>query len=123
MIDTARVVLWLIAMAVIVGWSTVMYAWVEERRKRGRKRQMHANNAMRRRFDRELDEIRIILADLGLLDVEPVGNFGQPTDPITQPIPVMSQAAPMARAWDDGATELAEQHRPTPFPRRGRHAA
>lgn len=90
-IDTARVVLWLIAMAVIVVWSTVLYAWVEERRKRGRKRQMHANVAMRRRFDRELDEIRIILADLGLLDAEPVGNV--------------------------------EQHRPTPFPRSGRHAA
>jgi hypothetical protein len=63
-------------------WSTIMYAYVDERQQRAARRDLIARAAIRRRHDRELAEIRGYLAA-----VDSHLRYDAPEQaPITQPI-------------------------------------
>lgn len=81
--------------ALICAWSTVLFAWVDERSRRYRRRTMTAQAALRRRIDRELDDVRVLLNDHLGIEV-PTGWPEVEPEPVTQPIPVQPQTAPMA---------------------------
>lgn len=95
----------------VCAWSTVMYAWVDQRQRVARQRSITAQAALRRRIDRELDAIRAgIVEELDRLwghvhedetDDEPeLDDLAWQDNPVTQPITLPAPAGP---AQDDGS--------------------
>lgn len=108
-IDPVRGALTVVATLALCAWSTVCFAWVDERSRRYRRDTMHALAAQRRRFDAELHDIRTLLnAHLG---IDVTGGWPE-VEPATVEIPLITDAtAPM------GDVLAAELVRPTPQPR------
>lgn len=112
-----RIALTVIAALALCAWSTVLYAWVEERQRRTRRATIVANAALRRRLDAELDDLRVLVnAHLGidLVGWLPDEGIELDAEPITDEIPVvLPETVPIGRAWDESAAELVD---PEPVP-------
>ena len=113
---TANVAFGIFGTAFMCVWSTVMYAWVDERQRRASYRDLIARAAIRRRHDRELAEIRYYLQALDHI-VRPLSaNTTQPTtQPIVKPIvlPTPDDGPPTEESVEVAARQVREQMEPT----------
>lgn len=106
-----NVVFGLIGTAAMLAWSTLMYAWVDERRRISRRRSIVAQAALRRRLDQELARLAArIEAVADFLSIEINDAEDDTPEPERDDDPA---TVPMALAWDDSAAQLVDEVQPS----------